>query len=181
MDRVIIHVLQLNSFPWIVQCKNTVSSTLKCSAIHLHCSRRRLLASLGCVGEQEPGDSKANQKTHCGQHRSEPYWHVLRAIRGDRLDCAVRCGCCGAGWSGQAVHLCEDVRMFLENMRGSSIKSRPLSWTIHAVMHKLFREITTVACEKCLCGSCLTSVGHLMPFLSFVKWLYVFFSPTGSN
>lgn len=77
----------------LVHCKN--GTLLKSGALHLLCKRRRLLASLGAAGEEEPGDSAANQKTCYGQYGSEPHWHIFVA-------------------TGHAVNFCEDVRMLLE-------------------------------------------------------------------
>lgn len=85
-----------------------------------------LLISLGFAGEEEPGDTAANQKAYHCQHGGKPRLHAVCAIAGNRRGytlrgsgafCGRRRGSCG----GEAVHLCEDVRMFLENTQWSNL------------------------------------------------------------
>lgn len=52
---------------------------------------------------------------YSSQYSSEPHWHTFCAFGGERQGWAVTCGCWGGGdgRTGQAVHLCEDVRILL--------------------------------------------------------------------
>ena len=148
-------------------CHFSSLNTLKPSAMQPHCALRHpLLVSLVSAVEEEPGSNAANQKASNGKNGGEPNGHAVRAVWVEGLGRAERCGAVGCGcWPSQAVHLCEDVWMLLKNTRES--------WTS-----------TSTCCQishKWVNGSFLTSVGHLMLFLAFVKLLYVCFSPTGSN
>lgn len=98
----------------------------------LRCRHGVLLISLGFAGEEEPGDTAANQKAYHCQHGGEPRLHTICAIVGNGHGCALHgssafssafCGRRGGSWDGEAVHLCEDVRMLLENTEWSNLSA----------------------------------------------------------
>lgn len=148
-------------FPWNSPGKKIIQvSTLKCSALHCHCRRRQPLVSLSSARKEEPGDAAANQKTCYSQHSSKPCWHIT-------------CGCrlCRR-WNGEAVRHCEDVRMLLEHTLVKAFILVTLTYMNRSCHHAHIVQMNpNWVFWGNECDSCLTSAGHLMVCLAFVKLL----------